>query len=116
MLFQQEKAVAFIIVGGAIRWVDGTLLRRSMEEGGFMDIQMVKAKSMSEVQDLGAWVEYMWSLLGRMESGWVESDEVNWDRAVEIFGDEIKKQPGVELLGDGKARLTSWWFATGTKK
>lgn len=104
------------LVGGAIRWVDGKLLRRSMEEGGFVDVQMVKVKSVSEMEDLGAFVEYMWSLLGRMESGWIESDEANWDRAVQIFGDEIKKQPGVELLGNGKARLTSWcWIAIGTK-
>jgi SAM-dependent methyltransferase len=104
------------LVGGAIRWVDGSLLRSSMENGGFKDVKMWKARSTSEIDDLDAWVEYMWSMLGRMQSGWVPSDEERWDRALEVFGDSLRNQPGVEVLENGKARLTSWcWIAMAEK-
>jgi len=106
------------LVGGAVRWVDGKLLRQSMEEGGFKGgVTMTKVKSVSEVADLQAWVRYMWSLLGRMESGWIPSDEENWEKAVKIFGESMKKQDGVELLEGGKARMTSWcWVAMAEKE
>ncbi|KAM3069222.1 hypothetical protein ACMFMG_010738 [Clarireedia jacksonii] len=104
------------LVGGAIRWVDGTLLRSSMEKGGFKDVKMWKARSVSEIEDLGVWVEYMWSVLGRMQSGWVPNDEKHWGQALKVFGDSLKNEPGVELLENGKARLTSWcWIAMAEK-
>jgi hypothetical protein len=40
------------LVGGVIQWVDGSLLRKSMEGGGFKDVRMVRAKSVSEVENL----------------------------------------------------------------
>jgi len=104
------------LVGGAARWVDGTLLRKSMEGGGFKGVRMEKAKSVWEVDDLDEWVVYMWSVLGRMETGWIESDEEKWDEAVKVFGEEIRRQEGVEDLGGGKARMMGWcWIAVAEK-
>ncbi|PMD18302.1 hypothetical protein NA56DRAFT_706907 [Hyaloscypha hepaticicola] len=37
------------------------------------------------VLDVDAWVVYMWSVLRRMEEGWIESDQENWEEAVRIF-------------------------------
>lgn len=45
------------LVGRAARWVDGTLLRKSMEGGGFKNVRMLKAKSVWEVEDLDEWVD-----------------------------------------------------------
>lgn len=104
------------LVGGAARWVDGSLLRRCMEEGGFDEVNMLKVKSVWEVEDLDVWVEYMWSTLGRMESGWLKGDEERWDEAVKVFGEEIRTQEGVELVGNGKAKMTGWcWIAVARK-
>jgi len=63
------------LFGGAVRWVDGNLLRRCMTEGGFEDVKMLKAKSVWDVEDLDVWANVMWSMLGRMENGWIESDD-----------------------------------------
>jgi hypothetical protein len=104
-------------VGGASRWTDGNLLRQSMEAGGFKGkYTMRKAKSINDVDDLKAWIYSMWSLLGRMEHGWIPSDEENWDRAIQIFGNTLIAQKDVEVLRNGKARMTSWcWVAVGYK-
>ncbi|KAN0099209.1 S-adenosyl-L-methionine-dependent methyltransferase [Hyaloscypha variabilis] len=104
------------LIGGAGRWVDGRLLGRCMEGAGFEGVKMVKARSVWEVEDLDVWLVVMWSMLGRMESGWIESDEDRWDEAVKVFGEVIKRQEGVELLGDGRARMTGWcWIAVAQK-
>jgi len=79
-------------------------------------VRMEKAKSVWEVDDLDEWVVYMWSVLGRMETGWIESDEEKWDEAVKVFGEEIRRQEGVEDLGGGKARMMGWcWIAVAEK-
>ncbi len=57
----------------------------------------------------------MWSTLGRMEKGWMQSDEGNWDEAVRVFGEEIRRQDGVELLGGEKARTGWCWIALAEK-
>jgi SAM-dependent methyltransferase len=104
------------LVGGAGRWVDGRLLGTCMEEAGFEGVRMVKARSVWEVEDLDVWVSATWSILGRMESGWIESDEERWYEAVKVFGEVIRRQEGVELLGDGRARMTGWcWIAVAQK-
>ncbi|KAE9374924.1 S-adenosyl-L-methionine-dependent methyltransferase [Stipitochalara longipes BDJ] len=104
------------LVGGAVRWIDGRLLRRCMEKGGFECVRMLKAKSVWEVEDLDVWVRVMWSMLGRMESGWIESDHMRWNEAVKVFGKVIRNQEGVELLGNGRARMTGWcWIALAQK-
>jgi SAM-dependent methyltransferase len=104
------------LVGGAARWVDGVLLRKSMEGGGFENVRMEKAKSMWEVEDLDEWVVYMWSVFGKMEEGWIGSDEQRWDRAVRVFGEVIRRQEGVEELGGGRVRMTGLcWIALAEK-
>ena len=92
------------------------MLRKSMESGGFENVKMEKVPAIVEVEDLNAWVLNMWSILGRMEAGWVDSDEKKWDEAVRAFGEEMSKQDGVEEMGNGRARLTGWcWVAIAQK-
>jgi hypothetical protein len=57
------------LVGGAVRWVNGMLLRKCMEEGGFDGVKMLKVRSIWEVEHLDLWVRIMWSTLERVESG-----------------------------------------------
>jgi hypothetical protein len=42
------------LVGGAVRWIDGKLLRSCMNEGGFKGVRMLKVKSVWDH------VEYSW--------------------------------------------------------
>ena len=94
------------LVGRAARWIDGTLLRKNVEGGGFKNVRMLKAKSVWEVEDLDEWAVSRWSLFGRIEKGWIESDEGKWDEAVRIFGEVVRRQEGVEDLGGERARVT----------
>ena len=104
------------LVGGAVRWVDGSLLRKCMTQVGFEDVKMLKVKSVWDVEDLDVWANVMWSMLGRMENGWIESDEEKWNQAVKVFGEVVRKQEGVELLGNGRAGMTGWcWIAVAQK-
>lgn len=48
-------------------------------------MRMPKAKSVWGVEDLDEWVVSRWSLFGRIEKGWIESDEGKWDEAVRAF-------------------------------
>jgi hypothetical protein len=60
--------------------------------------------------------EIMWSTPGRMESGWIESDEERWDEAIRVFEEEIRRQEGVELLDNRRAMMTGWcWIAVAEK-
>ena len=70
---------------------------------GFKRVRMVKVKSVSEVEVVDACVEYLWSVLRRMEEGWIESDQENWEEAIRIFEIEIRRLEGAELLGVGRA-------------
>jgi len=60
-------------------------LRKNIEGGGFKNVRMPKAKSVWGVEDLDEWVVSRWSLFGRIEKGWIESDEGKWDEAVRAF-------------------------------
>ena len=76
-----------------------------------------RANVVIEVEDLSTWEEHTWSVLGRTESGWLESDEEYWDNAIEIFRETLRQQEGVEILENGRsARLTCWaWLAIAEK-
>jgi len=64
------------LVGGITRWEDGTLLRRCLEDAGFIDhLRIEKAIAVIEVDDLAEWIKLAWSFLGRTEKGWLEDDE-----------------------------------------
>ena len=41
-----------------------------------------------------AWAD---AVLGRTASGWLQSDEKNWDHAVEVFSNVLEKEDGVEV-------------------
>lgn len=104
------------LVGGASRWMDGTLLKLCLENGGFENVSMEKGSAVIEVEDLERWKTGMWSALGKTEKGWIESDEENWDRALKVFDETLKKQDGFYLEADGKAKLRfDAWIAVVSK-
>lgn len=55
----------------------------------------------------------MWRMLGRMKRGWIEIDELRWDKDVTAFGKEIRKEEGVQLVGNESLRMS--WVAVAEK-
>lgn len=108
------------LVGGAVKWEDGTLLRQILKDGGFQDdnIQIRRARAVIAVDDLKAWESQTWSVLGRTASGWLLGDEESWDNAIHVFSDALEKEDGVELFNEGRsARLTfEAWVAVAEKE
>lgn len=39
--------------------------------------------------------------------GWLESDEENWQQAIDIIKEELLQTDGFELMEDGRVRLKS---------
>lgn len=111
------------LIGGAVRWEDGSLLESTMRLGGFREVTMHKIETNTVVNDLSDWEYSMWATLGRPASGWLESDETRWDEALSIFAETLRKQPGFTLLQEKdkdnakqSARLTSQaWIAVARK-
>lgn len=86
------------LVGGAVRWEDGTLLEATMRQGGFSEVDMHMIETTTVVEDLREWEYNMWATLGRPAAGWLESDELKWDEALSIFDAMLRKQPGFQIL------------------
>lgn len=107
------------LIGGAVDWEDGTLLRRVLQDGGFRkdQIRLEHASAINEVENLAVWEEQTWSVLGRPEAGWLESDEERWDEALKIFRETLRQQPEVDLVGGSpSARLTCRAWVAVVKK
>jgi hypothetical protein len=48
----------------------------------------------------------LWSFIGGASAvGWLKSDEENWDEAINLIIEELKKTKGLKALDEGRARL-----------
>ena len=93
---------------GMQKWSDPEFLRETVEKGGFEKdkITLKKAGMYCTVPELTHFATMLWSFIGgTSEVGWLKSDEENWDKAIEVIKDELKKTDGFEALSDGKAKL-----------
>ena len=46
---------------------------------------MVRARPITKVEDLRAWVKGTWSVVEKIEEGWLKGDEKLWEDAIGIF-------------------------------
>ena len=53
------------------------------------------------VKDLKRWSQLAWSYLGMGADGWKKEDEENWDRAVGMYEDLVKRSSWWKSEGDG---------------
>jgi SAM-dependent methyltransferase len=114
MLPVQRAAVATRPRGTSIpregmdKWSAPEFLRDVLVAGGFeaSKVQLTKGVVEYTTPELTRYATMLWSFMGGTgESGWLESDERNWDGAVRIVEDELRKTPGFQELSDGRATI-----------
>jgi len=79
-----------------------------VEKGGFEKDKITLARSnvMVTTTELTRFATMLWSFIGgTTEFGWLKSDEDNWDKAIEIIKDVLRKTDGFKPLDGGRAQL-----------
>ena len=93
---------------GLQKWEPPEFLQNVLVKGGFEREKIVlkKVEVYCTTVELYHFATMCWSFIGgTSEVGWLKSDEENWDRAVDIVVEELKKTVGFEPVEGGKARL-----------
>ena len=90
---------------GLEKWEDADFLRDVITQGGFSpeNIRFEKRDVFMTVGELKHFATMLWSFIGGTSSaGWLESDEENWDSAVDAVAEALQKSEGFKNLDDGK--------------
>ncbi|KAJ4315646.1 hypothetical protein N0V94_005843 [Neodidymelliopsis sp. IMI 364377] len=96
------------IRGGLDEWSKPEFLKSKIMEAGFAmeNITTVQREVYCHTTELDHYANMLWSFIGGTTSmGWLESDETNWDQAIDILKSELLKTEGSELLKDGRVKL-----------
>ena len=93
---------------GLDKWSDSEFLRSVVEKGGFdVDkIRVVTGNVPIATSEATRYANMLWSFIGGTGAeGWLESDEQNWDRAIAIVLEELRKTDGFRELDGGRLEL-----------
>jgi SAM-dependent methyltransferase len=93
---------------GFEKWSPAEFLGDVVEKGGFEKdkITLTKRDVMVTTTELTHFATMLWSFIGgTTEVGWLKSDEDNWDKAIEIIKDVLRKMDGFKPLDGGRAKL-----------
>jgi ubiquinone/menaquinone biosynthesis C-methylase UbiE len=96
------------IRGGLDKWSDLDFLRSTIEKAGFSsnNITCATRNVYIHTSEIDRYATMLWSFIGGTTSvGWLQSDEENWDKAVDIIRAELRKTDGSEELEDGTLKL-----------
>ncbi|CEI62489.1 hypothetical protein FVEN_g5032 [Fusarium venenatum] len=93
---------------GLEKWESEDFLRNIVIHGGFSadKVKLEKKDVFVTIGDLKHFSTMLWSFIGGTSSaGWLESDEENWDIAVDTVVEALKKSEGSEKLENGKNKI-----------
>ncbi|KAK6715791.1 hypothetical protein SNK04_006746 [Fusarium graminearum] len=93
---------------GLEKWESEDFLRSIVEKGGFQaeKVKMEKRDVFMTIGELNHFATMLWSFIGGTSSaGWLESDEENWDAAVDAVIEALKKSEVFEELEGGKNKI-----------
>jgi SAM-dependent methyltransferase len=93
---------------GMDKWEDPGFLQRVLEEGGFSkdNITLTKGEVHVTTTSVDRYATMLWSFIGGTTTvGWLESDEANWNNAVEIVKEELSKSDGFKELDGQRLQL-----------
>lgn len=94
--------------GGTDKWEDPDFLRRVIQEAGFSKdkITLTKRDVYVTTTSVDRYANMLWSFIGgTTTAGWLESDEVKWDEAIQIIKEELRKSTGYKELEGGRLQL-----------
>ncbi|KAF5252623.1 hypothetical protein FANTH_2518 [Fusarium anthophilum] len=91
---------------GLDKWEDKDFLQDMIVKGGFArdSVAITQKDVYVTVGEINKFATMLWSFIGGM-AGWLESDEENWDTAVEAVKEALTQTEGFERLEDGKNRI-----------
>ncbi|GKU06183.1 s-adenosyl-l-methionine-dependent methyltransferase [Fusarium langsethiae] len=93
---------------GLEKWESEDFLRNIVLQGGFTadKVKLKKKDVFVTIGELKHFATMLWSFIGGTSTaGWLESDEENWDVAVDTVAEALKKSEGFEELGKGKNKI-----------
>ncbi|KAF4445835.1 hypothetical protein F53441_10480 [Fusarium austroafricanum] len=93
---------------GLEKWEDKDFLRDVIIKGGFSpeNVTMMQKDVHVTIGDLKRFATMIWSFIGGTSAaGWLETDEDNWDMAVDIVTETLTQTEGYEKLEDGKNKI-----------
>ncbi|KAF3034360.1 hypothetical protein E8E11_004795 [Didymella keratinophila] len=96
------------IRGGMDKWSDSNFLRSTIEKAGFSKdkITLVQRDVYCHAAKLDHYATMLWSFIGGTTPvGWLESDEENREKAIDIVKEELLQTDGFQLLEDGRVCL-----------
>ncbi len=89
-------------------WQEPGHLQRIVEEGGFCkeNITVTKRDVYVITTGIDRYATMLWSFIGgTTTAGWLESDEIKWDEAIEIVKKELSETDGYKELDGGRIQL-----------
>ncbi|KAK9788071.1 putative S-adenosyl-L-methionine-dependent methyltransferase [Seiridium cardinale] len=93
---------------GLDKWTRAEHLQDIIAQDGFdkAQVTMHQAKVHVTTSEIDRYVNMLWSFIGgTTPAGWLESDEENWDRALDIIKGELKTTEGYTEIEDGRLSL-----------
>jgi hypothetical protein len=94
---------------GLEKWSQAEFLRDVLEKGGFSrhDVEIVRQYVyITTPSVLERFANVLWSFIGGTSTvGWLKGDEDNWETAVGVVMDEVKRTDGFLETDDGKCIL-----------
>lgn len=91
------------------KWFELSYLQNAVDSCGFEsgNVKFLQdGFSATTVRDFTQFANMLWSFIGGTTSvGWLKSDEENWDKAIEIIKQELRKTEGFQELDDGRVKL-----------
>lgn len=93
---------------GLEKWAEEDFLHQVLRDGGFAQhrITVHQREVYATVAEMHRYANMLWSFIGGTTPvGWLESDEENWDKAIEVIIRELKKTDGYREVEGGRSEL-----------
>lgn len=93
---------------GLEKWTRAEFLQQVMRDGGFKQNQITvhQREVYTTVAEIDRYANMLWSFIGGTTPvGWLESDEKNWDKAIEVIIRELKNTDGYREVEGGRSEL-----------
>lgn len=93
---------------GLEKWTEADFLQKVIGDGGFEQhkITVHQREVYTTAGEINWFANMLWSFIGGTTPvGWLESDEENWDKAIEVIIRELKKTDGYREVEGGRSEL-----------
>ncbi|KAG8160910.1 hypothetical protein KVR01_009174 [Diaporthe batatas] len=91
---------------GLEKWTKADFLSQVISEGGFKQIKVHQQEVYTTVTDIHHYANMLWSFIGGTTPiGWLQSDEENWDKAIEVIIRELRRTDGYREVEGGRSEL-----------